>query len=187
MKIKFTKKDFLTIPNLLSLLRIILIAPFVYFFVQGNYVVAAVMLIVSGLSDACDGFIARTFNQVSSVGKLLDPIADKLTLFAIMVCITIFAPILTPFMIVLIIKDLFMIIGGSIMFKRNIAPPAAKWYGKVGTFVFYVTVCLIVFLKAAFSYENTVLSIVLLSITTAFMLFAFFRYFLLFIKSMKNL
>ena len=110
MKIRFTKKDFLTIPNLLSLLRILLIAPFVCFFISGNYVAAAVMLIISGLSDACDGYIARTFNQVTSVGKLLDPIADKLTLFAIMVCITLFSPVLTPFMIILIIKDLFMLI-----------------------------------------------------------------------------
>ncbi len=187
MKIRFTKKDFLTIPNLLSLLRILLIAPFVCFFISGNYVAAAIMLIISGLSDACDGYIARTFNQVTSVGKLLDPIADKLTLFAIMVCITLFSPVLTPFMIILIIKDLFMLIGGTIMFRKNIAPPAAKWYGKVGTFIFYITVCLIVFLKAAFNYENLLLSVILLSVTTGFMLFALVRYFLIFYKSMKDL
>lgn len=179
-------KDFLTIPNLLSLLRIILIAPFVIFFLQKNYIAAAAVLIVSGLSDAFDGFIARTFNQVTQLGKMLDPIADKLTLIAIMVCITIFSPIVLPVMIVLIIKDVVMLIGGSRLVKTGIAPPAAKWYGKVGTFVFYVVVCLIVFLKAAFNYENDILSVVLLSISCAIMVFALIKYALVYISLLKN-
>ncbi len=97
-------KDFITIPNLLSFLRIILIVPFVCFFLNENYIMAAIILIISGLTDACDGFIARTFNQITELGKMLDPIADKLTLIAIMVCITIFSPIVLPVMLVLIIR-----------------------------------------------------------------------------------
>ncbi len=179
-------KDFLTIPNLLSILRIVLIVPFVFFFLEKNYIMAAVTLIISGLSDACDGFIARTFNQITEVGKMLDPIADKLTLIAIMVCITIFSPIVLPVMIVLIIKDLVMLIGGSRLVKTGIAPPAAKWYGKLGTFVFYVSVCLIVFLKAAFNYENDILSVTLLSITCLIMIFALVKYFLVYLSLLKK-
>lgn len=179
-------KDFLTIPNILSLFRIVLIAPFVYFFLEKNYVVAAVMLIISGLTDACDGFIARTFNQVTELGKMLDPIADKLTLIAIMVCITIFTPIVLPVMIIMILKDVIMLIGGSRLIKTGITPPAARWYGKAGTFVFYVVVCLIVFLKAAFNYENPVLSVALLSASCALMIFALIKYFLLYMKLLKN-
>ena len=182
----FKAKDLLTIPNLLSILRILLIAPFVYFFLVQNYIAAAVILIVSGLSDACDGFIARTFNQITDVGKMLDPIADKLTLIAIMVCITIFTPIVLPVMVVLIIKDVVMLIGGSKLLKKDIAPPAAKWYGKVGTFVFYGSVCLIVFLKAAFNYENDLLSLGLLGFTAGLMIFALVRYFMIYRSLLKE-
>ncbi len=179
-------RDFLTIPNLLSIFRIVLIFPFVYFFLQKNYVLAAVALIISGLSDACDGFIARTFNQVTQLGKMLDPIADKLTLIAIMVCITIFTPIVLPVMIVLILKDVVMLIGGSKLVKSGVNPPAAKWYGKLGTFMFYVSVCLIVFLKAAFNYENGILSVVLLSATTIVMIFALIQYYLIYKKLINS-
>ncbi len=179
-------QDWLTIPNILSFFRIVLIVPFVYFFLEKNYVLAAVMLILSGLSDACDGFIARKFNQVTELGKMLDPIADKLTLIAIMVCITIFSPIVLPVMIVLILKDVIMIIGGSRLVKTGIAPPAAKWYGKLGTFMFYISVCLIVFLKAAFNYENDILSVTLLSVTSVIMIFALIKYFLLYNSLLKE-
>lgn len=182
----FNKKDLLTIPNLLSFFRIALIAPFCIFFLQKNYIAAAVALILSGISDALDGFIARTFNQVTAVGKVLDPIADKLTLFAIMICMVILTPVVLPVMLVLIIKDLLMLIGGSRLVKYKIAPPAAKWYGKAGTFMFYISVCLIVFLKAAFNYENDILSITLLSVTTAMMLFALVRYGMIFRQLIKN-
>lgn len=183
---KLNSKEIFTFANLLSFLRIVLIVPFVIFFLQKNYVFAAAALILSGISDALDGFVARSFNQVTQLGKILDPIADKLTLFAIMVCMVILTPVVMPVMIVLIVKDVLMLIGGSQLIKRKIAPPAAKWYGKAGTFMFYVSVCLIVFLKAAFNYENDILSIVLLSLTTAMMLFALVRYGMIFWQLIKN-
>lgn len=182
----FKAKDLATIPNLLSFLRLVLIAPFVYFFLEEKYVEAAAALIISGISDALDGFIARTFNQVTEIGKLLDPLADKLTLIAIMVCITVMIPKVLPVMIVMVVKDLVMLIGGSLLLKQDLKPPAAKWYGKVATFVFYVSVCLIVFLKAAFHYENEVLSIVLLSLTAALMIFALIKYFMIYRSLIKD-
>ena len=178
----FKPADLLTIPNLLSMLRIVLIAPFVAFFLQKNYIIAAIALIISGLSDALDGFIARTFNQVTDVGKVLDPIADKLTLISIMVCVTIFSPIVLPVMLVLILKDMGMLVGGSVLIKKGITPPAAKWYGKVSTFMFYISVCLIVFLKAAFNYDNSTLSLLMLSLTTLMMIFSLIKYFMIFLS-----
>ncbi|MBQ2092705.1 MAG: CDP-alcohol phosphatidyltransferase family protein, partial [Clostridia bacterium] len=78
-------KDAKTIPNLLSLIRIILVPFFVYFFVTKRYLIAVIIILISGLSDAFDGKIARHFNQISKLGKLLDPAADKLTQIAITV------------------------------------------------------------------------------------------------------
>ena len=175
-------RDFKTIPNLLSLLRIALIIPFVIFFLKGNYIVSALMIILSGISDALDGFTARKFNQITDLGKMLDPLADKLTLIAIMVCIVILFPIVMPIVVLLIIKDVMMVIGASLLLKNDIKPPAARWYGKTATVMFYFSVLLIVFLKAVFNYENSLLSLALLGATAAMMIFALVRYFLIFIK-----
>ncbi|MCQ2489920.1 MAG: CDP-alcohol phosphatidyltransferase family protein, partial [Clostridia bacterium] len=68
-----------TIPNVLSMLRIIAIPFFVYFFVTKKYLIAVLVILISGLTDLFDGKIARRFNQISKLGKLLDPAADKLT------------------------------------------------------------------------------------------------------------
>ncbi|MCR5652422.1 MAG: CDP-alcohol phosphatidyltransferase family protein, partial [Ruminococcus sp.] len=153
---------------------------------KGNYIAAAVMIIISGISDALDGFIARKFNQITDLGKMLDPLADKLTLISIMICIVILFPIVLPVVVILIIKDVVMVIGASILLKSDIKPPAARWYGKIGTVMFYFSVCLIVFLKAAFNYENPVLSLILLGLTAAMMIFALIEYFLIFRKLKSN-
>ncbi len=178
--------DFFTIPNLLTYLRIILIVPFVIYFLKQKYILAMILIGISALSDCCDGFIARKFNQVTDLGKLLDPIADKLTLLAVMVCITIYTPIILPVMIILVAKDIIMLIGGTRLLKKGLTPPAAKWYGKIGTIVFYFSVILIVFLKAVFGYENAVLSLTLLSITALVMIYALVQYYLIYLQLIKG-
>ena len=172
--------DFVTIPNLLTYLRILLIAPFVISFIKEQYILAMVFLGISALSDCCDGYIARRFNQITDLGKMLDPVADKLTLLAVMVCITIMTPQDLPLMVVLIIKDVSMLIGGTILLKKGLNPPAAKWYGKLGTIMFYGSVIIIVFLKAVFKIEIPVLDIILLSATAFVMIFALVKYFLIY-------
>lgn len=172
--------DFVTIPNLLTYLRILLIAPFVISFIKEQYILAMVFLGISALSDCCDGYIARRFNQITALGKMLDPVADKLTLLAVMVCITIMTPQVLPLMVVLIIKDVSMLIGGTILLKKGLNPPAAKWYGKLGTIMFYGSVIIIVFLKAVFKIEIPVLDIILLSATAFVMIFALVKYFLIY-------
>ena len=109
--------EILTIPNILSFFRILLITPFMILFLNGQYVWAAVMIIISGLTDCVDGFIARHFNQVSNFGKILDPVADKLTLLAVGIGICILTPEVITVMVILIIKDLLMLIGGIALIK----------------------------------------------------------------------
>lgn len=169
-------KEIFTIPNLLTFLRIVLITPFVVLFLNENYIASAVVVGISGLTDCFDGMIARKFNQVTELGKILDPIADKLTLIAIVTCVAFYMPIVAPVMIVLIIKDMLMLIGGTNLIKMGITPPAAKWYGKLGTILFYISVCIIVFLKAGFNYINDYLSFTLLSITAVVMIFSLIKY-----------
>lgn len=175
-KWSFKPKDLITIPNILTYIRIILIIPFVYYFLKENYIPAVICIGVSGLTDCFDGMIARKFNQVTSLGKILDPIADKFTLLAVVICMVIYVPIVLPILVVLLLKDVLMLLGGMDLINKGITPPAAKWYGKVGTVVFYLSVFTIIFLKAAFCIENFALDVSLLSVTAITMLFALYQY-----------
>lgn len=91
MKLKMNKsiclKKNLTIPNMLSLLRILVLVPFVISVTKNNYIAAGLILIISGLTDLFDGYIARKLNQVTRLGEMLDPTADKLTLMTVMICV----------------------------------------------------------------------------------------------------
>ena len=142
----------LTIPNLLSVLRILVIPVFAYFFMAGEPLWAIVMLALSGISDFLDGKIARKFNQVSALGKVLDPVADKLTQITLAVILFIAFNKATDatlkafswIFLVFIIKELIMVVFGGIMLLLNLRPSAAEIFGKVATFAFYAIMLVIV-------------------------------------------
>ena len=141
-----------TVPNLLSVIRIILIPVFAVLYMKGYIWWAVLVLAVSGLSDFFDGKIARKFDQVSNLGKMLDPIADKLTIFAIAIVLFIkfknaqshsmqaFAWVFLLF----IAKDIVMLIGGAIIIALGARPSPAVIYGKLATFMFYAVMLLII-------------------------------------------
>lgn len=186
-KEKFNPRDLYTIPNILTYIRIILTVPFAYFFINKNFIAAAICVALSGLSDCFDGLIARRFNQVTALGKILDPIADKITLFVVVVCMVLYVPIVLPVLVILLLKDLLMMFGGMYMLRKGLTPPAAKWYGKVGTIMFYFSVCLIVFFEAVLpQLELEWLYIVLLGATAVMMLFALYKYGMIFLKMLRQ-
>lgn len=135
-----------TIPNLLSFIRILLIPVFAVLFYKGQLLWAVVVLALSGLSDLFDGKIARRFNQVSALGKLLDPVADKLTqaTIAVMLFLTFFHAenrtlhLFAWVFLLFIVKELVMLIGGALMIYFGIRPGAAEFYGKAATMAFYL-------------------------------------------------
>lgn len=141
-----------TVPNLLSFIRILLVPVFAVLFMKGYYIWAVAVLALSGLSDFFDGKIARRFNQISELGKMLDPIADKLTQATIAVVLFItflnaksqslhaFAWVFLLF----IAKELFMLIGGAAMIAFGIKPGAAEIFGKAATMVFYIIMIAII-------------------------------------------
>ncbi|MEE0958010.1 MAG: CDP-alcohol phosphatidyltransferase family protein [Ruminococcus sp.] len=182
----FSPRDLVTVPNLLTYLRFLLVAPFIYFFLNENYIMAAVCIGLSGLSDCLDGFFARRFNQVTSLGKILDPIADKVTLVSVAICMLIYMPSLLPIMLVMIGKEFIMLLGGMILLAMKITPPPARWYGKVATIIFYVSVCTIIFLRAAFNIQNDFLITATFIITAAAMVFALVMYVILIVRQLRN-
>ena len=181
----FKASDLVTVPNILTYLRFLLVAPFIFFFLNKNYIAAALCIGFSGLSDCLDGFFARKLNQVTSLGKILDPIADKVTLVSVAVCMVIYMPSLLPIMLVMIGKEFLMLLGGLILLIMKITPPPARWYGKVATVIFYLSVCTIIFLKAAFNITNDMLITVTFIVTAAFMVFALVMYAALIVKQIK--
>lgn len=183
---RFKISDLFTVPNLITYVRFILIIPFAYFFLKEQYILSALCIGLSGLSDCFDGLAARKLKQVTSIGKILDPIADKITLLVVVVCMVILVPVVLPVLIVLLLKDVLMLLGGTDLINKGITPPAAKWYGKVGTVVFYISVCIIVFLKAIFNYENFALDLTLLSVTALTMIFALYQYGKIYVQLIKE-
>lgn len=167
------------IPNTLSILRILLIIPFVVYYERDQILKAAVVLILSGLTDMLDGMIARRCHQITELGQMLDPLSDKLTQGAVAICLAVKQPILIPFLAVFVIKEALMVSAGIFLIgKKKKRPGGSQWFGKTATVLFYISFGIIVFLKGIGVGEDQELnvSITLLSITAAFMIYAFVRY-----------
>ena len=140
------KKELLTIPNLLSLIRLIMIPVYVVIYLNGQYQLAGCIIAASCLTDAADGFIARHFNMISHVGKLLDPIADKLTQFALILCITVTYPAMLLVLVLLVIKELIQGICLLLVMRKGKALKGALIMGKICTaFLFTTLVAMVVY------------------------------------------
>lgn len=143
------RKDWFTIPNILSYFRLILIPYFIYAYTnaqtQREYAYATGLLVLSGMTDALDGFIARRFNQGTKLGQLLDPVADKLTQIAVAGVLMLNWPIFGFLLALFIIKETYMFIENIRLYKKNITLNGSEWYGKIATIVFYLTMFLAVF------------------------------------------
>lgn len=141
-----TENKILTIPNLLSLFRLILIPVIIWlYWFQKDYFPAGVLLIISGLTDLADGYIARHFNAVSNVGKILDPIADKLTQAAMLFCLVTRFPLMAAPFGFLVIKEVFIGTTGLLMIRKTGKVVGADFHGKVATTLLYAMMILHIF------------------------------------------
>ncbi len=146
MELKNYKKAVFTIPNGLSLFRLCLIPVIVWlYWGQERYHWAGAVLILSGLTDIVDGFIARHYQMISDVGKVLDPAADKLTQGAVLLCLTVRFPNLIWPLALMAAKEAFMLISGFLVIKRTGRVPGANWHGKAATVLLYMTMVAHVF------------------------------------------
>ncbi len=139
---KYKKKDILTIPNLLSLLRLMLIPVFAFLYMKAesakDYIVAAAVFAFSAITDAVDGIIARKCNMRSKLGIMLDPFADKMTQGVIMLCLTIKQNELLPLLLLFVVKEAFMLTMGCFNLKRGKMLDGALITGKICTAVIFV-------------------------------------------------
>lgn len=157
----FKKDQILTIPNLLSIVRLMLIPLIVWLYIakqEYNWAVAVVLL--SGATDIVDGFIARRFNMVSDFGKILDPVADKLTQAALIICLTVKYELMFVLIALFAVKELIMGTMGFLAIKKKDSVNSAKWYGKANTVILYaVMTVLILFPGMSDALANTLIII----------------------------
>lgn len=144
------KKEILTIPNLLTLFRLLLIPVYVSIYLNAteisHYYIAAAILAVSCLTDLVDGQIARRFNMISNLGKLLDPIADKATQFALIICLATRYSAMIFLIILFVLKEGFQLIAMGLSLRKGKALDGALMSGKVCTTVLFITLIFMVML-----------------------------------------
>ena len=176
MFVKNWKKEICTIPNLLSLFRLVLIPVYVVIYLNADstadYYLAAGILAVSCLTDLIDGKVARHFNMITSLGKLLDPVADKATQFTLIICLTVRYPVLWFLVGLFVVKESFQLIAGGINLKKGKMLKGALFSGKICTTILFISLILMVMLPKL--KPETVDIIVL--VDGIFMLIAFLDY-----------
>lgn len=164
MFIKNWKKDIFTIPNLLSLFRLVLIPVYatVYLNATQNYqfILAGFILAVSSLTDMIDGKIARKYGMITTLGKVLDPLADKLTQLTLTICLSMKYPVLYPVLGLFIMKELFQLVIGVVFLRKGKMLPGALLAGKVCTTVLFISLIALVLLPDIDPAAVTVIAVI---------------------------
>ena len=140
----FKKNEIVTIPNLLSGLRILILPFIVWYYHKECYTEVIILLLLSGLTDIVDGFIARKFNMISDFGKIIDPIADKLTQGTLLICLALIHKIIFFLISVFALKEFAMALMGYMNIKTHAEVNSAKWHGKLNTVIIYFTIFLLI-------------------------------------------
>lgn len=136
---RFNSKEIFTVPNIMTYFRIALVPVFIWLIFDAAIVhhvmIAFGIFLLASATDMLDGYIARRFNQISDIGKVLDPFADKLLQVTTLLCLAIIGRVHYAFVIVLFVKEFYMVLGGSVIikvFKSNYVVEA-NIFGKAAT------------------------------------------------------
>lgn len=166
-------KKIITIPNVLSLIRLLLIPLIIWLYCsENNYAATTLVLLISGLTDIVDGVIARRFNMISDFGKAFDPIADKLTQLAMLICLLTRFELMWVPLILLVIKEVSTAITGLVAIKRTGIVMGAVWHGKATTVALYTMMMIHLVWYNIPDYASAVL----IGMCVAIMLFSFVMY-----------
>ena len=177
MKFKFEFGDLFKLPNILCYLRILMVPWFLYVYFTAqepkDYYMATFIVLLSGITDFLDGQIARRCNMITDLGKLIDPIADKLMQLAMLVALAFKIQYMYVLIIYLVVKEAVTSVTGALVikfYKRRLN--GAKWYGKVCTAVLYVVMLVLVaFPQLQAFVQNTLLIVCASCLTLAFVMY----------------
>lgn len=182
MLFKNWKKEILTIPNMLSLFRLVLIPVYVIIYLNADsaegYYLAATILAVSCLTDLIDGKIARHFNMISNLGKVLDPLADKATQFTLIICLSIRYPSLFLLIAIFVFKEGFQLVAGGLRLRKGSMLKGAQLTGKICTTILFVSLILMVMIP---NLDQKVIHYIVM-IDAVFMIIAFIDYIIVYFR-----
>ena len=147
IKSRLKKQEILTIPNILSFFRILLIPAIAVSYVKNHICLSVSLILLSGATDILDGWIARKFNMISDFGKFLDPVADKLTQITMLLCLVSTNLWILILVGLLVVKEIFQFVYGLIVLKKTDTMNSAKWFGKVTTVVIYASMIFLFLVK----------------------------------------
>ena len=158
------------IPNILSCIRIILVGVFVYSYYHVSIYFALAIFIIAGATDVIDGILARKFDWITNLGKILDPIADKSMQITVLICMSLGNEPLIPwwFAAFFVVKEALMAIGALFIFKKKDTVVSSKWFGKLAVCIFYATVFIIIITHPP---KDIVVILSLITIMSAFIAF----------------
>lgn len=183
MQTKYDQKRILSVPNVLTAFRILLIIPILlFYFVSEDLTAVIIMLVLSGLTDVLDGFIARKFNQITDLGKILDPIADKLTQGTLLICLAFRYERVWALICIFVIKEVAVGVLGLLVMKRADRVAGSQWYGKVCTAAILVILGALVF----FPLLSETVVYTLTTVCAGLVLFSFFMYAKFFISILRS-
>lgn len=179
--------EYFSIPNLMGYFRIFLVFVYMVLFYRSlsgaPYWPVIITIVISGLTDFFDGKIARKFHMITEWGKVLDPIADKMTIGAIILSLCFKYKIIIAMAVLYIVKEGFMAIAGMVSIKRGHKVEGAMWYGKVCTFGTYIILILLLLYPAM----NIIIVDILVGVNMVIMLFTFINYILYYGRVIKGL
>lgn len=168
------------IPNLLTILRFVIVPIFGYFLYTGQYIESMVLFLIAGFTDVLDGYIARKLNIITPFGECMDPLADKLiqaTAISIL-CINGVIPIWV--IAIVAVKELIMAGGALVLYRDGKVVVPANWYGKLATCIFYLAIFTAIAIKLGnlnFIYQQTLVN-VLFALAILTTLYALIMYYL---------
>jgi cardiolipin synthase len=149
MFIENWKRELISVPNMLSLFRIMIIPVYIKLYLNAQttvqYIAAGTLITLSCLTDMLDGFIARRFNMITALGKILDPLADKITQLALMLCLNQKFTELTVVMILFLIKEILQTAFALFNMRKGKILSGALIAGKICTTVLFISLIVLVF------------------------------------------
>ena len=156
------------VPNILSVIRILLVPVFVILLLTGHNVAATVVFLAAGITDVLDGYIARKYNCISTLGKVLDPLADKLIQASAFICLWVMNYIPWWMPVIYLIKEILTVIGASIVLTKKKSVVMSNVFGKIATVLVFCAIAAILLFKEKIS--PLVITVICIAVASYFVI-----------------
>lgn len=173
-----TRQDIFTISNLFSFIRIFLVIPIFFLIAEDNQILLLLFIIFAIATDMLDGYLARKFNQITMLGKILDPLADKICVAGGLIALTMYKGFPWWLMIIIVVRDIIIIAGSIVIYIRKKFVAPSNRPGKITVFLIAI---LAISHILAIDWISDPLSVVVL----AMIIYSAIRYGAAFFKNLK--